>query len=210
MALRVVGAGLGRTGTNSLKLALEELLGGPCYHMYELMQRSQDVSAWESALAGRSLDWEGFLAEYRATVDWPAAAFWREIWAANPDAFVLLSSRDSAAAWWASMEKTIVLALTEEVPPGEPEWAQRRALNLEMMSTRFTPDWADAEGAMAAYERHNEAVRRTVPAERLIDWRPGDGWGPICERLGLPTPGSPFPHENKTADFRANLGVEAT
>jgi hypothetical protein len=209
VALRVVGAGLGRTGTNSLKLALEALLGGPCYHMYELMQRSRDIPAWESALAGRPVDWARLLAEYRATVDWPAAAFWREIWAANPDAFVILSSRDSAAAWWGSMEKTIVLAFTEKVPPDEPEWAQRRALNLAMMSTRFTPDWADAEAAMAAYERHNEAVRRAVPAERLIDWRPGDGWGPICERLELPTPGRPFPHENKTADFRANLGVEA-
>src|SRR5258708_3594112 len=111
MSLRVVGAGLGRTGTNSLKLALEQLLGGPCYHMFELARRDADTPAWKAAVQGEAIDWGALLGEYVATVDWPAAAFWREIWSANPDAIVLLSSRDSAQTWWESMERTIVPTL---------------------------------------------------------------------------------------------------
>lgn len=208
MAIRVVGAGLGRTGTNSLKLALEELLGGPCYHMFELMQRPQDGPAWESAVRDEPVDWKGLLCDYVATVDWPACAFWREIHAANPDSVVLLSTRDSPEAWWASMERTIVPALGQPLPADDPERARGRAMVLEMMRTRFTPDWHDRAAAIAAYERHNEDVRRGVHAGRLIDWRAGDGWEPICAALDLPVPPTPFPHENKTADFRSTLGLD--
>jgi len=90
MGLEVVGAGLGRTGTHSLKIALEQLLGGPCYHMMETFGRPDDIPVWHRAVDGDMPDWNDFLSEYRAAVDWPAGAFWREIWAANPDAVVLL------------------------------------------------------------------------------------------------------------------------
>jgi hypothetical protein len=206
MALRVVGAGLGRTGTNSLKLALERLLGGRCYHMYELIERPQDTASWESAIAGRPVDWNSLLHDYRATVDFPAAVFWREILEANPDAIVLLSSRDSTETWWASVEKTIVPSLGGAVPPDQPDWARRRAMNVEMMRTHLTPQWPEATAVRAAYERHNAEVRREVPGEHLIDWRPGDGWEPICAALGLAVPAVPFPHENTAADFQAKAG----
>jgi Sulfotransferase domain len=207
MGLQVVGAGLGRTGTNSLKLALEQLLGGPCYHMFELASRAQDLGAWERAVAGEPVDWQALLGDYRATVDWPACAFWREILAANPHALVLLSTRESAATWWASVERTIWPVVTGPLAD-EPENARRRTMIRAMLSARFTPDWQTREGAIAAYERHNEDVRRTVPVERLIDWQPGDGWEPICLALGLPVPDAPFPHENTTADFRARQGMD--
>ena len=193
MGLKIVGAGLGRTGTNSLKLALEQLLGGPCYHMFELARREADTPAWEAAVRGEA-------------VDWPAAAFWQEIWAANPGAIVLLSRRDSAQGWWASMERTIVPTLGGAVPPDEPATARRRAMVLEMMRERFTPEWHDRDAAIAAYERHNEEVRRMVPPDRLIEWQPQEGWGPICAALDLPIPNAPFPRENTTADFRSRLG----
>jgi Sulfotransferase domain len=206
MALQVVGAGLGRTGTNSLKVALEQLLGGPCYHMFELARRDADTPAWQAALRGEDIDWGALLREYVATVDWPAAAFWREIWAANPDAIVLLSSRDSAQRWWESMERTIVPTLSGAVPPDEPATARRRAMVVEMMSERFTPDWRERDAAIAAYERHNEWVRLAVPPGQLIEWQPQDGWQPICAALDLRVPDAPFPRENTTADFRARLG----
>lgn len=210
MALRVVGAGLGRTGTSSLKLALERLLEGPCYHMYDLIRRPRDTASWEDAVAGRAVDWAELLGECRATVDFPAAVFWRELLAANPEAVVLLSSRDSSETWWRSMSKTIVPSLGGEVPPDEPDWARRRAMNLDVLRARLTPDWPDAGAVVAAYERHNAEVRREVPGERLIDWRPGDGWEPICSALGLEVPGEPFPHENTTADFQARMDVPAS
>ena len=208
MALRVVGAGLGRTGTNSLKVALEQLLGGPCYHMFELARRDGDTPAWSAAVRGEAVDWDALLGGYVATVDWPACAFWSELWETNPDAIVLLSTRDSAQTWWESMERTIVPTISGVVAPDEPATARRRAMVVEMMGERFTPDWSDRQAAIAAYERHNEQVRQAVPAERLIDWRPSDGWEPICAALELPVPRASFPRENTTADFRARLGLQ--
>jgi hypothetical protein len=208
MALRVIGAGLGRTGTNSLKLALEQLLGSRCYHMYELRRRAADLPAWEDALAGRPVDWHAHLDGFAATVDWPAAAFWRELEGANPRALVLLSTRESPAVWWSSMERTIVPALARPLPADDPDLARQRALTRAILSERLTPDWPQREPAIAAYQRHNEEVRRDVAPERLLEWQPGDGWEPLCAALSLPVPDQPFPHENTTADFRALVGLD--
>jgi hypothetical protein len=202
MALRVVGAGLGRTGTNSLKLALEELLGGRCYHMLEAIQRPADTAVWKAALRGERVKWEVLLSEYVGTVDWPACALWREVAAANPDAIVLLSTRGSAEEWWESFSKTIVATLSQPVPAGEEDWAERRTMTLALME-RLDPAWRERDAAMAAYDRHNETVRTAAPSDRLAEWQPGDGWEPICAALGVSVPRKPFPHTNTAAQFRA-------
>jgi hypothetical protein len=207
MTLRVVGAGIGRTGTNSLKIALERLLAGPCYHMFELVEHKEHTPSWEAAVRGEPVDWGALLQGYEATVDWPASAFWAELAAANPDASVLLSTRDSARTWWESMRRTIVPALSGEVASDDPATTRRRAMTVEMMRTRFTPEWQDPDAAIAAYERHNETVRHHVPPKRLIEWQPSDGWQPLCAALDLPVPTGPFPRENTTADFRARQGL---
>src|ERR1022692_2743456 len=116
MTLRVVGAGLGRTGTTSLKQALEQLLGGPCYHMLEVRERSADPDIWGDAYEGRLPAWDHFFDGYRACVDWPAAPFWYEISSTFPDALILLSVRD-ADAWWKSVSNTIFLALATYFAP---------------------------------------------------------------------------------------------
>jgi hypothetical protein len=206
MTLRVVGAGLGRTGTASLKLALEVLLNGRCYHMLEAFERPQDTAVWHAAVRGEPVDWSAFLYEYTASVDWPACAFWRELSEANPDALILLSTRNSATAWWASMERTIVPTLKRPVPSDQYAMARHRQMVCELLERHFTPDWSAPATAMAAYERHNDDVRRTAAGGRLIEWHPGDGWDPICAGLGVPVPDEPFPHENTTADFRSRQG----
>jgi hypothetical protein len=203
MSLRVVGAGLGRTGTHSLKIALERLLDGPCYHMVELFERPDDLPVWHAALHGEPPDWGTFPAGYVATVDWPACAFWAGFADANPDALVLLSMRASAETWWCSFEATIVASLQRPVPADRPDWAARRVTAFAMLAA-FTPDWRERDGAMAAYEAHNAAVRAAIPADRLLEWQPGDGWEPLCERLGVAVPAEPFPKTNSTAEFQAN------
>ncbi len=204
MALRVVGAGLGRTGTNSLKLALERLLGAPCYHMFEvLFEHAEHIPVWRRAVRGELPDWDRFLTGYAATVDWPAMTFWPELAATNPDALVLLSLRESPEAWWRSADRTILeAARLEPNRAGDPVGTGVHDLFIECMEARFTDRWRDRDETMAAYQRHNNAVRRAVPSERLIEWRTGDGWGPLCQGLGVPVPDEPFPHVNTTDEFR--------
>ncbi|MGP0100255.1 MAG: sulfotransferase family protein [Solirubrobacteraceae bacterium] len=205
MRLKVVGAGLGRTGTESLKTALEQLTGGPCYHMFEVFEHPESVAMWHAVVHGESDDWDALMGDYAASVDWPASAYWLELSAANPDAIILLSSRATPEEWWGSMEKTIVPTLTMDLPPEAEGLAAHRTMVLDLFDRRLTPDWRDPEAAMAAYERHNERVRREVPPERLVDWRPGDGWEPICEALGVDVPSDPFPHKNNSDEFQANI-----
>jgi hypothetical protein len=204
MGVRVVGAGLGRTGTNSLKLALEQLLGGPCYHMYEVAARPGDTPAWHAAVRGEEVDFAALLDGFTATVDWPACAFWREIAEVSDDPFILLSTRDSSERWWDSVAATILPTVSQPLPIDDPSTTERRLMIRDLMQARFTASWREREGAIAAYERHNADVRSSVRPERLIDWRPGDGWAPICSALGVPVPATPFPHVNTTDEFRAS------
>ena len=207
MELKIVGAGLGRTGTDSLRAALEQLTGGRCYHMFEVIENPETVSLWHAVGRGESDDFETLMRGYSASVDWPASAYWPELSAANPEAIVLLSSRASAEIWWGSFEKTIAQVLTMEIPPeaAAAGMDKHRAMVLDLFERRFTPDWNDPDAAMAAYERHNERVRAEVPSERLVDWQPGDGWEPICEALGVRVPSEPFPHNNDSEQFQANV-----
>jgi hypothetical protein len=196
MTLRVIGAGLGRTGTMSLKLALERLLGAPCYHMVEVFARG-DHQAWTDAARGQ-VDWHALLNGYAAAVDWPAAAFWVEISAAFPDAIVLLSTRRSAEAWWTSASATIF----DRSRPTSPEM---RTMLDAVIGGRFTANTQDRAAMIAAYEQHNARVRAMAPRDRLVDWQPDDGWAPLAAALRLPVPAEPFPHVNTTDEFRARV-----
>ena len=198
MALRVVGAGVGRTGTNSLKVALEQLLGGPCYHMFEVMQHPEHVPLWHQAVRGELASWDDIFGDYVTAVDWPVASFWPELTEANPEALVLLSTRDSTDSWWRSAHNTIFTVMESDLPPEMSEWYE---MVMAMMRTRFTDRLGDEAAAKAAYERHNEAVRRAIPPERLLEWQPADGWGPICAALDLPVPDAPFPVTNTSAEW---------
>jgi hypothetical protein len=206
MTLRVVGAGLGRTGTHSQKLALEQLLGGPCYHMIETFGRPDDIPVWHRAINGDLPDWDELFADYRAAVDWPVCAFWRELSGAYPDALILLSTRD-VDSWWKSASDTIFQIAAGELSENEIN-ARQQSMALDMLTKRFTPNWLDEDAAKAAFLAHNEAVRSTIPTDRLVEWQPGDGWEPICNALGLPVPDEPYPHVNTTADFRTMTGMD--
>lgn len=204
MGLKVVGAGLGRTGSHSLKIALETVLGGTCYHMVELFPRPEHVPMWHGAMVGVEPDWCAMLDGFTAAVDWPAAAVWQELHRAFPDSVVLLSVRSSPEAWWKSFSETILSVMRREPPPEMAAW---HAMAGDMLR-RLTPDYADRDACIAAYEAHNDRVRRTVPAGKLIEWTPADGWSPICAGLGLPEPAMPFPHVNTTEEFRAMAGLD--
>jgi Sulfotransferase domain len=205
MAVKVVGAGVGRTGTHSLKHALEQLLGGRCHHMVEIIGDPAQAAGWTGAIEGREVDWQHVLDGYEAVVDWPGASFWREISAANPDALVLLSTRDPEA-WYRSAADTIFNPI-EAAPPGLEEWFG--ATMPKLFDTRFSADLGNATVMIEAFEAHNAAVREGVPAERLLEWTAADGWEPICARLGVAVPEEPFPLTNTTSQTRELLGMPA-
>ena len=203
MALKVVGAGVGRTGTASLKQALEQLLGGRCHHMMEIIGDPSQVPGWTDAVDGRDVDWQELLDGYVAMVDWPGASFWREVSAANPDALVLLSTRDPEA-WYRSASNTI-FNVSENPLPGLEEWFGTTV--PKMFGERFCAELDNPIAMMDAFERHNAEVRAGVPAELLLEWTTSEGWEPICERLDVAVPDEPFPLANTTNDTRALIGL---
>ena len=200
--LQVVGAGVGRTGTHSLKVALEQLLGGTCHHMVEVFAHPDEVPVWIDAVDGRPVDWDALMAGYVAQVDWPGASFWPELSSANPGALVILSVRD-ADEWFTSCSNTIFEGIGVMRELGDP-WMSAM---VRLMGQRFSDRIDDRAAMVAAYEHHNEAVRAGVPAARLLEWTVADGWQPICARLGLDVPDEPFPKMNSTEEFRASLGM---
>ncbi|MFN2560778.1 MAG: sulfotransferase family protein [Jatrophihabitans sp.] len=199
MALQVIGPGLGRTGTYSLKLALERLLGGRCHHMAEVLaDPERHLPLWAPALRGEAVDWEEVFAGYVAQVDFPGAAFWRELSDAFPDALIVLSTRP-AEDWYRSAASTIF------------------QLDDDHGSSPFRNLWREWFGnpsddratLIAAYERHYTAVRSAIAPDRLLEWTVADGWAPLCERLSVPVPDEPFPWTNTTDQFRADNRLES-
>jgi len=171
--------------------------------MIEVFARPDHVPMWHQATRGQMPDWDELFAGYSAAVDWPAAAFWKEQSEAYPDALILLSTRDGAS-WWRSCDNTIFQVLRTADDKMPPEWTAM----IKDLFAAFSGGTLDEASAIAAYERHNADVRATAPADRLLEWHPGDGWTPLCAALGLEVPDEPFPHVNSTAEFRAMAGLD--
>ena len=212
MTLRIIGAGLPRTGTKSLKTALERLLGGPCYHMLEFFAHPEHAPTWRDAFRGDLPDWDRFLDGYVAGVDTPISEFWRPLAEAYPDAPVLLSHRKDADVWYASMDKTVLTqarAARDARGTTGPGWGieateEQQAAMAEVFGSfgpRIFGSLDDAEVIKQAYRQRLADVRAAVPAERLVEWQPGDGWEPLCTALGVAVPDEPFPFENSTSEF---------
>jgi hypothetical protein len=209
MALRVIGAGFGRTGTLSLKAALEELGFAKCYHMTDVLAHLAHAPLWEAAARGEPVDWEALFEGYQATVDWPGCTFYEELIRRYPDAKVILTTRDPET-WYDSALQTIFWV--RKVFRGwfrlfVPRMRQfRRMLDRVIWDGTFHGRFEDKNHAIEVFNRHNEHVRRTVPRERLLLYEVRDGWEPLCAFLGVPVPdGKPFPRLNDSATFRARI-----
>lgn len=203
---RVIGAGFGRTGTASLKYALEMTGFGPCHHMQEVIKRPAEVKTWEAAARGEKVEWRTFLRGWGATVDFPSALYYSELMEAFPDAKVILTIRD-AASWYASLSQTIVPAMTRfpnrfvaRFLPfiGAPARSMKRTRIYRDVIERFE----ERDHVLRVFTDHIDEVKRSVPAERLLVYQVSQGWEPLCAFLGVPIPDSPFPRVNETATFK--------
>ena len=210
MALKVIGTGVGRTGTHSLKLALEMLGQGPCYHMMEVFAHPGHVPAWQALAEGRGDDFDALLSGFPSTVDWPTTYFWRTLIARNPDAKVLHSERP-ADEWYQSISQTIFPALQRQLPADVPEpWPGARAHQAMIVKLirddTFGGDLS-RDNAIKVYEAHNRSVRQDVPPEKLLVFHPRDGWEPLCAFLGVAVPETDYPRTNSTDEFRVRAGL---
>lgn len=198
MPLKVIGAGLGRTGTMSLKLALEQLGFGPTYHMMEAFKNPACFTWWADAAEGGGPGWETIFEGYNSTVDWPSATFYRELADAYPDAKVILTERPGAD-WFRSTQATI---FSGNRPRPAPEFERMIAGVVNRM---FDGRLDDRDHAIGVFERHNATVREVIPPERLLVYQVSEGWAPLCDFLGVRPPDGAMPHVNTTEEFRARL-----
>lgn len=198
MTLKVIGSGLGRTGTMSLKLALEQLGFGSCHHMIEvLLARPESAPLWVEAGQGRP-DWDAIYAGYQATVDYPGAMFWRELAAHYPDAKIVHTVRDPDD-WFESTQETIFAdrspAMMIMEGPLVPFFA--------MIHAQFGQKIHDRAFMLAHFRQQTADVKAAIPRERLLIYEISQGWTPLCKFLGVPVPDAPFPSENSRAEFKA-------
>ncbi|MEM7662485.1 MAG: sulfotransferase family protein [Pseudomonadota bacterium] len=195
MSLKVIGAGFGRTATASLKIALETLLGGRCYHMSEVLGTAGHIDLWLEAAAGRA-DWGKIFDGYVATVDYPGSFYWKEMADAYPDAKVLLSVRDPNK-WFDSTQETIFSKRIQEATAGT-KWA--RMLKATIFD-HLGGDLTDRDTLVSHFEAHTEKVKSAIDPDRLLIFEAKDGWEPLCGFLDVPVPEEPFPRVNSKEDF---------
>ncbi len=197
MGLSVIGAGFGRTGTDSLKTALEKLGYGPCFHMHEVMADPEKIKLWRGLADGATPDWDLAFAGYKATVDWPAAFYWRELAAHYPDAKILLSTRD-AESWYKSMDKTILDVVRNS--------KDRESLGVKLIGEQvFAGRLDDRDHIIRTFNQNVAAVQAAFSADRLLTYHIGDGWEPLCRFLGCDIPDEPYPHKNRPEDFHNTI-----
>src|SRR3712207_2349159 len=222
--MKVIGAGFGRTGTASLKAALETLGFGPCYHMTEVFANPDHAGFWRVAWQGEPVHWDAILGGYEAAVDWPACTFYAELMERYPDAKVLLSVRDPER-WYESTRSTIyeLGRISSGSPLSRLSFAFLSLFAFGTFKTgqgpmteeivwrgTFDGKFEDKRHAIEVFNRHNEEVRRRVPQDRLLVYEVKEGWEPLCEFLGVKEPDTPFPHLNDATEMRRRmLGVRA-
>lgn len=199
MAMHVIGAGVGRTGTYSLKLAINRLGLGPCHHMEEVIHHlPTQVPLWSAAVSG-SPDWQSIYAGYESAVDWPTACFFRELLAAYPSAKFVLTHRNPEQ--WADSFSATIYKLLNESSQAPLEMQAWLAMSQSVIAKTGFPSSLDRDGMINAFVAHNEAVKATIPESQLLVFAVKDGWGPLCEFLQAPIPDEPFPRTNHREEF---------
>ncbi|HEU0024585.1 MAG TPA: sulfotransferase [Thermoleophilaceae bacterium] len=213
--MKVIGAGFGRTGTMSLKAALEQIGFGPSFHMIDLIREPEPLPSWQAAAAGETVDWTEILDGWESSVDWPGCSFWEQMSETWPDAPVLLSVRDPES-WYRSCLNSIhaakEMALRGELEGGSedpPDPAVVQFINGLIWNGTFNGRFLEKDYALEVFHRHNEDVKSKVPSDRLLVYDITQGWGPLCSFLGVPVPDAPLPHLNDTESFRSMFGMPA-
>ena len=201
MTLKVVGTGLGRTGTKSMQTALNMLGVGPCHHMVEVFRQPATMQLWIDAAEGRP-NWEAIFDGYNSVVDYPGSAHWSALVDYYPDAKVLHTVRDPDQ-WFESTQATIFAQARDN----DPDPVRGKFFGSFMGPMR--DNIADRAYMTDFFRRHTEEVIAKVAPERLLVFEVGEGWNRLCQFLGVPVPADPYPSENSRAEFQARVRAQA-
>ena len=201
--LKIIGAGFGRTGTYSLKLALEKLGFGPCYHMADVMVKQNHVEMWNDAIDGR-YDWQKILKGFKSTVDWPSTYFWKVLLELNPDAKVILSLRDEDS-WYNSAKSTIYQGMENADKYSGLRGEVYKMASRIVLEKTFLGRFDDEQFAKKVYREHIEDVKKSVRAENLLLMDVKEGWQPLCEFLNVELPAEEFPRTNTKSMYQKRL-----
>lgn len=196
MGLSVIGAGYGRTGTLSLKSALEILGYNKCHHMIEVINKPGEPERWLDAIDHAEVDWDALFEGFQACVDWPACHFYRALADYYPDAKVILTVRDPED-WFRSMTATTL----DVIRPRLSEPGNRNLGTELVVKGAFKGIIDDLDHGVAMFNRHTREVQGTIAADRLLVFDVREGWGPLCAFLGKPVPDVPFPRVNSREEF---------
>ncbi len=205
MALQVIGAGFGRTGTTSLKAALEQLGFSKCHHMEEVMKSSTQVRFWHALSDGAEVDWDEFFEGFQASCDWPSCSYWEQLHHHYPDAKIVLTIRDETR-WYESVLETIYPATF--LLPWWLEWLAPPFARLKKMTVDsiwkgvFSGRFEAREHALQVYRDHIARVKATTRHDQLLVFEVKDGWEPLCNFLNVPVPENDYPHLNDAAQIR--------
>ncbi|XP_032221795.2 uncharacterized protein LOC5520812 [Nematostella vectensis] len=189
--MKIIGAGLPKTGTKSLASALMHL----GYNVHDHPEQIQfHCDEYIAAFEGQMPNFEEMYANVDATTDLPASIFYKEIFKAFPDAKVILSVRDDEESWRRSLLKTVgvvssmtnnpLLIVCRTLTPTGRKYS--RILRFIMNYLKNEID----------YTKHNGDVMANIPAKQLLVFNPKDGWEPLCAFLGAEVPAIPYPRVN--------------
>ncbi|CAH1210592.1 Sulfotransferase family protein [Candidatus Nitrotoga sp. BS] len=201
--MKIIGCGFGRTGSLSMKIALEQLGFGPCHHMHEVIANpDKHLPYWLAASKGEKIDWDEALAGYESCVDWPTAAYWPALAEHFPDAKILLTTR-TAESWYSSISKTIFKVISDgvnEAPSDKPNPFGEMLVRMIMKNT-FKGNIADRSHCINIFNQNVKSVREGFKGDKLFVYNNGDGWEGLCQWLDVLIPDTPFPRTNNEQEF---------
>jgi len=210
MALKVIGTGLPRTGTASLKGALQLLGYQQTYHMDNLLNNPSQVHYWVELFDTGSTDYDALFEGFAASTDFPGFFAYKALLKQYPDSKFILTTRDPDI-WYESIKNTVYQAVTAFFQKDTPTDSMRRVEGVFQLLDRylfgqfFKGTFLDKEKTLSLVNAYLDEINAIIPADKMLIYEISEGWQPLCDFLELRVPEIEFPYKNKREDFNTMI-----